>query len=73
MSGWLDQKVLSHRFQLAFTAVLSGLAVAGVIFTTQAIQRQIAVDDLKASIPDSDDDPRMQEVRTSNICSAKLT
>ena len=74
MSRWLDQQISSHHLQLALTAVLSGLTVAGIIFTSQAIRKQIAIDDLKASIPNSEDDSRVQEVIASKyfICQVNV-
>ena len=56
MSSWLQRQTSSHQAQIAATAMLSGLAVAGAIFGVQAIRRQIAVDDLKASIPNVDEE-----------------
>lgn len=55
MSLWLQRQASSHSAQLAATAVLSGAAVAGAIFGIQALRRQIAVEDLKASIPGVDE------------------
>ena len=52
MSSWLERQVSSHHVQLAATAVFSGVAVASLIFGTQAIRRKAAVDELKASIPE---------------------
>ena len=55
MSTWLQRQTSSHQVQLAGTALLSGLAVATTIFGMQAIRRRIAVDELKASIPNVDE------------------
>lgn len=52
MSSWLERQVSSHHVQLAATAVFSGVAVASLIFGTQAIRRKAAVDELKASVPE---------------------
>ena len=52
MSSWLERQVSSHQVQLAATAVFSGVAVAGLIYGSQAIRRKAAVDELKASIPE---------------------
>ena len=62
MSTWLQRQASSHQAQIAATAVLSGLAVAGVIFGVQAIKRQVAVDDLKASIPNVDEEHDVETV-----------
>lgn len=55
MTSWLQRQASSHNAQLVTTAVLSGAAVAGAILGIQAIRRQIAVEDLKASIPQLDE------------------
>ena len=55
MSSWLQRQASSHNAQLLGTALLSGAAVAGAIFGIQALRRQIAVEDLKASIPGFDE------------------
>ena len=55
MASWLQQQASSRNAQLAITALLSGAAVAGTIFGIQALRRQIAVEGLKASIPQTDD------------------
>jgi tRNA threonylcarbamoyladenosine dehydratase len=62
MSGWLQEQALSQRVQLIATAVLSGFAVASTILSVQALRRKIAIEDLKASIPNSEEDPRVQRV-----------
>jgi hypothetical protein len=45
----------SRAVQLAATAVLSGVVVAGTIVVLQRARRQSQLDDLKRSIPDLDD------------------
>lgn len=62
MSSWLQRQAGSHNSQLATTAVLSGAAVAGAIFGYQAYRRKEAVHDLKASIPDIDDEHHAEKV-----------
>lgn len=52
MSSWLERQASSHHVQLAATALFSGVAVAGLIYGSQAIRRRAAVDELKASIPE---------------------
>lgn len=52
MSSWLERQASSHQVQLAATALLSGVAVAGLIYASQNIRRKAAVDELKASIPE---------------------
>ena len=65
MSSWLERQASSHHMQLAVTAVLSGAAVAGLIYGTQAIRRKAAVDELKASIPDLDESHHADLVKLS--------
>lgn len=60
MSSWLQRQASSHQAQIAGTAVLSGLAVACTIFGVQAIRRKVAIEDLKASIPNVDEDHHAQ-------------
>ena len=55
MASWLERQASSHHVQLAGTAVFSGIAIAGIIYGSQAIRRKTAIDELKASIPDLDD------------------
>lgn len=55
MTSWLERQASSHHVQLAATAVFSGIAIAGLIYGSQAIRRKAAIDELKASIPDLDD------------------
>lgn len=55
MASWLERQASSHHVQLAATAVFSGIAIAGIIYGSQAIRRKTAVDELKASIPDLDE------------------
>lgn len=52
MASWFERQVSSHQVQLAGVAVLSGIAVAGTIYGTQAILREKRVEELKASIPE---------------------
>ncbi|MCJ1290416.1 hypothetical protein MMC34_001954 [Xylographa carneopallida] len=55
MSSWLERQGSSHQTQLIATAIVSGITVLGVVLGVQAIKRQVAVDDLKASIPNVDE------------------
>ncbi|MCJ1358104.1 MAG: hypothetical protein MMC33_008102 [Icmadophila ericetorum] len=61
MSQWLQNQASSHKMQLAATAVVSGLVVAGAIFGAQALRRQVILEDLKASIPDVDQDQKLPD------------
>lgn len=62
MTAWLERQASNHHVQLAATAVISGIAVAGLIYGTQAARRKLAVDDLKASIPELNENYHPQEV-----------
>lgn len=52
MASWFDRQFANHTVQLAAVALMSGVAVAGTIYGTQAIRRKERVDELKASIPE---------------------
>lgn len=74
MSSWLERHVSSHHIHLAATAVISGVAVASLIYGSQAIRRKAAVDELKASIPDLDDSHHADLVNpTAAILRSALT
>ena len=62
MSAWLERQAANHQVQLAATAVLSGIAVAGVIYGSQAARRKAAIDELKASIPELSETHHAQTV-----------
>lgn len=63
MSSWLQRQAGAQTSQLATTAVLSGAAVASAIFGYQAYRRKEAVHDLKASIPDLDEEHHAEKVQ----------
>ncbi|EAU33544.1 conserved hypothetical protein [Aspergillus terreus NIH2624] len=56
MSSWIQRHAGSQQTQLAATAVISGAAVAGAILGYQALRRKEAVSELKASIPNIDEE-----------------
>lgn len=62
MSSWFQRQAGAQSSQLATTAVLSGAAVAGAIFGYQAYRRKEAVNDLKSSIPDLDEQHHAEKV-----------
>lgn len=62
MSTWLEQQASNHHVQLAATAVLSGAAVAGLIYGSQYARRKVAIDELKASIPELTEEHQAQKV-----------
>ncbi|MCJ1309918.1 hypothetical protein MMC25_003579 [Agyrium rufum] len=67
MSEWIQRQASSHSVQLAATAVASGLLVAGTIFGVQAVRRQVAVEDLKASIPNIDEGHAVEKLPTYKL------
>ncbi|OJD24685.1 hypothetical protein ACJ73_03947 [Blastomyces percursus] len=62
MSAWIQRQTNSPYVQLAGAAVLSGAAVAGAILGYQSVKRQAAVQKLKASIPDLDEQHTTQKL-----------
>ncbi|KAL8767165.1 MAG: hypothetical protein Q9209_006256 [Squamulea sp. 1 TL-2023] len=62
MSSWFERQLSSHQFQLAATALVSGITVAGLIYGGQAIRRKVAVEDLKASIPPESEEHQAQRL-----------
>ena len=63
MTSWLERQASSHHVQLAAAAILSGVTVAGLIYGTQAIRRNEAVQELKASIPELNENHHADMVR----------
>ena len=66
MFSWLERQGSSHQTQLIATAIFSGITVVGLVFGVQAIRRQVAIDDLKASIPNVDE---RHDAETVSSCS----
>ena len=62
MSSWFERQASNHQVQLAATAVLSGIAVASIIYGSQAARRRVAIDELKASIPELSETHHAQTV-----------
>ncbi|KAJ4294123.1 hypothetical protein N0V90_007813 [Kalmusia sp. IMI 367209] len=56
MSSWVSRATASHNVQLITTAVVSGVVVGSAILGFQKARRMYKVADLKASIPDIDDE-----------------
>ncbi|TKA73563.1 hypothetical protein B0A49_04091 [Cryomyces minteri] len=56
MSSFIARATSSHQAQLATTAIVSGVLVAGAILGLQTAKKRYRVQDLKASIPDVDED-----------------
>ena len=75
MSSWVEKQLSSHRLQLAATAILSGLAIAGLIYGSQAIRRQVVIDELKETIPNIDEEHDAEKVclKASTLCSGSST
>ncbi|ERF76010.1 hypothetical protein EPUS_08264 [Endocarpon pusillum Z07020] len=51
MSQWLGSQNYSHQTQLVGAAIVGGLAAAATIYSLQNLRRNVALGDLKASIP----------------------
>ncbi|KAK5012841.1 hypothetical protein LTR39_003951 [Cryomyces antarcticus] len=64
MSSFIARATSSHRAQLATTAVVSGVLVAAAILGLQTAKKRYRVQDLKASIPDVDEDHAATQVCT---------
>ncbi|PGH03117.1 hypothetical protein AJ79_07444 [Helicocarpus griseus UAMH5409] len=62
MSAWIQRQTNSPYVQLAGAAVLSGAAVAGAILGYQSVKRNEAIQRLKASIPDIDEQHPAQKL-----------
>ncbi|KAL8694123.1 MAG: hypothetical protein Q9218_001176 [Villophora microphyllina] len=62
MSSWFERQLSSHQAQLAATALVSGIAVAGLIYGGQTIRRKVATDQLKASIPPLNEEHQAQRL-----------
>ena len=63
MTSWFERQASSQHMQLAAAAIVSGAAVAGLIYGTQAIRRKGAVQNLKASIPELNETHHADMVR----------
>jgi hypothetical protein len=62
MTSWFSRATESRNAQLITTAVVSGAVVASTILGFQQARRMYRVADLKASIPDIDDEHHAQRV-----------
>jgi hypothetical protein len=70
MSSWISRATESRNAQLITTAVVSGAVVASTIFGFQKARRMYRVADLKASIPDVDDEHFAQRVSEQHTYSS---
>ncbi|PGG98538.1 hypothetical protein AJ80_09517 [Polytolypa hystricis UAMH7299] len=74
MSSWLQRQTGSHGVQLAGVAAFSAAAAAGAILGYQAVKRKAAIEQLKASIPDLDEQGPTQKLTEYGIApSSKLS
>lgn len=53
----------NHRFQLIATAIASGVTVASLLLSYQALEREERLSELKNSIPSLSDGHKTQRVR----------
>jgi hypothetical protein len=67
MASWIGRITGSREAQLATTAVVSGVVVAGAIFGYQSVRRRERVGELKADIPELND--RSQGHIVGEVCS----
>ena len=65
--SWIDRQFSNQHVQLAATALVSGITVAGVICGVQAIQRKERVEELKSSIPELSEDHKAELVCTAHL------
>ena len=63
MSQWLEAQNYSHRTQLIGAAIIGGITAATTIYSLKVIRQNIALEDLKASIPQLTDKHQSQQVR----------
>ena len=63
MTSWVERQASSQYIQLAAAAILSGVTVAGLIYGTQALRRKEAIQELKASIPELNENHHADMVR----------
>ena len=67
MSTWLSEIASSHRLQLSVTAVVSAAVAITAVIGLQNAKRAYNVNDLKDSIPQSDEKHDVERVcRTVN-------
>jgi hypothetical protein len=66
MSRWLASQDYSHQTQLIGAAVIGGLAAATTIYSIQALRHNVALEELKPSIPPLTGKHQSQMVRTTN-------
>jgi hypothetical protein len=66
MSSWISRATESRNAQLITTAVVSGALAASTILGFQQARRMYRVAEVKASIPDIDDDHQASRVGHMN-------
>jgi hypothetical protein len=71
MSQWLGAQNYSHKAQLIGAAVIGGLTAATTIYSLKAIRRNVALEDLKASIPQLTDKHQTEQVRRCHYQNAR--
>ena len=71
MTSWFERQASSHHVQLAAAAIISGVTVAGLIYGTQAFRRKEAIQELKASIPELNENHHADMVRSGLAIRAK--
>ncbi|KAI9793726.1 MAG: hypothetical protein M1816_007621 [Peltula sp. TS41687] len=69
MSSWLSRSISSQQTQLAVTAIVSGVVVAGTIFGLQHARQRLRVEDLKRSIPDLGNEHQAEKLTDYGVAS----
>jgi hypothetical protein len=67
MSHWFRFQNYSHQTQLVGAAIIGGLAAVTTVYSIQAIRRNVALEDLKASIPQLSDKHKTQKVQKAKL------
>jgi len=67
MSSWISRATANHNAQLITTAIVSGVVVGSAILGLQKAKRMYKVADLKASIPDINEDHHATRVGTPSL------
>lgn len=63
MSSWVSRATASHHAQLITTAIVSGIVVGGAVLGFQKARRMYRVAEMKAAIPDIDEEHHATRVR----------
>lgn len=73
MSSWISRATANHNAQLITTAIVSGAVVGSAILGLQKARRMYKVADLKASIPDINEDHHVTRVSLKAMLSSTVS